>query len=330
MSQKGIGRQVQVGVSRESTRGTSPATASFYISWADLAFEEKYDNVVDVESYGVMEDSASETRVKDYAQGVLKMPLLDKTFPLFLYSLLGTDAPTVHAGGTLSYDHALTVKQNSQHQSFTLYIHDPLAAQDYTHANCVVEKVEIDYAVKKFVDASISIKGLKGVQVGTLSPSQTAENRFVPQYLVFKMASALSGLGGAAATQVKSLKLTIDQNIEDDEVLGQKAPRDFLTKEFKVEGTVELIFNGESDFKTNALANTPQAMRLDLINTDVTLEGAINPEIRIDLAKAFFTEFSLPRKLKDLVYQTVKFKAVYSISDAQMIAIRATNLVAAY
>ncbi len=330
MAQKGIGRQVQLGIVKETTRGTSPAAPSFYISWADLAFEEKYKNAIDVESYGVMEDNASETRLINWAEGVLKVPVVDKSFPLFLYSLLGTDAVTAHAGETTVYDHSFTVQQNSQHQSFSLYLHDILMAQDYSHANCVVEKLELDYAMGKFVDAAITIKGIKGVQISSLSPAQVSENRFVPQYMTFKQATTYGGLGAASATAIKSLKLIIDQNIENDEVLGQTYPRDFLTKEFKIEGTVELIVNGEADFKTESLANTSMALRLDLVNSDVTLGAATHPELRIDLAKVFFTEYSQPRKLKDLVYQTVKFKAAYSISDALMVKIVATNGVAAY
>lgn len=329
-AQKGIGRQVQLGIAKESTRGTSPASPSYYLAWAEGLLEEKYDNAVDIEAFGVIEDSVSMTRVKNWAESVLKMPLLDKSFPLFFLSLFGTDTPALHSGETVVYDHPMTVLQTPQHPTFSLYIHDILAGQDYSHANCVVKKMEIDYALKKFIDASVTIVGQKGVQISALTPSQVAENRFVPQYLTFKQASSLSGLNAASATQVKSLKLSIDQNVEDDEVLGSTSPRDFLGKELKVEGTVELIFNGESDFKTNALANTARALRIDVKNTDVTLGTAANPQITIDLAKVFFTEFSLPRKLKDLVYQTIKFKAVYSISDSQMIKVTSTNLVAAY
>ena len=330
-AQKGIGRQVQFGIAKEVTRGTSPATPGYYLAWSDGLLEEKFENVTDVEAYGVIEDSASQTRVKNFAEGVIKLPLTDTSFGLFLYSLLGTDTPAAEGSPNGAvYDHVFTVAQNVQHQSLSAYIHDPLAAADYAHANCVVTKLDIEFALKKFIEISVTLKGLKGASIGTLSPSQTAENRFVPQYVTFKTASALSGLNAASATALKSLKLSIDQNTDDDDVLGQSYPRDFLNKEMKVEGTLEAIFATEADFKTAALANTYKAMRIQIKNTDVTIGSSANPTLTIDMAKVFFTEYSMPRKLNDLVYQTVKFKASYSISDTLMIKATLSNLVASY
>jgi len=332
--QKGIGRQVQFGIAKEVTRGTAPSVPAYYLAWADGLLDEKYENVTDVESYGVIEDSANQTRTKNYAEGVIKVPVTDVSFGLFLFSLLGTDTPTAEGSpNAVVYDHAFTVAQNVQHQSIACYVHDPLAAQDYAHANCVVTKMDIEFALKQFISASVTIKGLKGTQISTLTPSQAVENRFVPQHVTFKVASSYSGLAAASATAIKSLKLTIDQNTDDDDVLGQAYPRDFLNKEFKIEGTLEAIFNGESDYKTAALANTYKALRIDIKNTDVTLAGVgvtANPHLVIDLAKVFFTEFGLPRKLKDLVYQTVKFKASYSITDALMVKATLSNEVSAY
>ena len=137
-------------------------------------------------------------------------------------------------------------------------------------------------------------------------------------------------MNAASAIAIKNLKLTIDDNVESQDVLGNTSPVDFLNKEFKIEGTLEAIWQNEADFKTNYIANTPQALRLDLINSDVTIGTAAHPEIKIDLAKVYFSELTRPIKTKDLVYQTLKFKAAYSLSDAQMIKIICTNAVASY
>ena len=327
MSQKGIGRQVQLGVSKETSRGTAPASVSYYLAWADGTPEEKYDNVIDIETRGVIEDSANVNRVKNWMEAALKIPVLDKSFPLFLYSLLGTDTPASHGA---AYDHVFTIAQSVQHQSLALYIHDPLAAVDYSHANCIVKKLDLELALKKYIDATITIVGQKGVSISTLTPSQAEENRFLPQHVTFKVAATQATLAAASAYAVKSLKLTIDQNVDDDDVLGLTYPRDFLNKEVKIEGTLEAIFSSEADFKTAALANTLKALRIDATNTDVDLGGGVHPEIQIDLNQVFFTEYSLPRKLKDLVYQTVKFKATYKPADGKMITITATNAVATY
>ena len=137
---------------------------------------------------------------------------------------------------------------------------------------------------------------------------------------------------GGAVVALKSFKMSIDSNVEDQEVLGNVAPADFLNKEFKVEGTLEAIWQNESDFKTIALAtpNVATALLIDIKNTDVTLGTAANPEVKILLDKCYFTEFSRPIKIKDLTYQTVKFKAVFSTTNSEMIAVTTVNAVANY
>ena len=330
MSSKGIGKLFQIGVAKESVRGTAQSAATYWPAISDAAPEEKIENAVDAQSYGVIEDSVSQTRTKNWMDGSINAPVTDQSFVLMLLSLLGTDAPALHSGETTVYDHVLTVAQNAQHQSLTIFVHDPLSGQDYSHALGVVHKVDIEYALKDFIKYAASILGQQGVQKSSFTPSQSAENRFVPQYLTFKTASNLAGLNAATPIAIRNLKLSIDDNVESQDVLGNVAPADFLNKEFKIEGTLEAIWQNESDFKTNTIANTPQAMRLDLINSAVTIGTAAHPEIKIDLAKVYFTDFSRPIKTKDLVYQTLKFKAAYSISDTHMVKITCTNTVASY
>jgi hypothetical protein len=135
-----------------------------------------------------------------------------------------------------------------------------------------------------------------------------------------------------ALVKLKSFKLTVDSNIEDD-VLGSVTPNDFLNKEFKVEGQLTALWQNESDFKTAALA-TPaiaQSLLVDIKNTDVTL-GVVptNPEFKILLDQVYFTEFSRPFAVNNLILQTVKFKAVYNLTNAEMIAATTTNTVASY
>jgi hypothetical protein len=334
---KGIGKQLQVGFARETTRGTASTTGVLWMAVDDWEMEERYANAVDSQVYGVIEDSVSQTRVKNWAEGQVKFPIAGTTSAVLFYSLFGTDTRGTHSGESSIYDHVLTVAQHVQHQSLTMHVHDPIATAsgttaDYTHANTVVHKIDIDYSLGNFVMGTATLKGQAGSAAAVVFvPSQTIEDRFVRQYLTFKVASALSGLDAASAIKIKSAKITLDAGDEDDDVLGQVAPRDFLNKEFMCEGTIEAIWQNESDFKAAALANTAKAMRLHLVNSDVNI-GVVpsHPEFKLDFAKVYFTEFSRPIAIKDVVYQTVKFKAAYSVSDALMVRATFTNSVTTY
>jgi hypothetical protein len=327
MAAKGIGRRFSVGIAKETSRGTAISSANHWLPFSDASLDEKYENVTQDEAYGIIEDSVSQFRTKNWAEGTLKVPVTDLSLPLILRAVLGASADATKSGESIVYTHTITVGESAQHQSLTFFIHDPLSSVDYSHALGVIHKMDLDVELKKFAELSLSVKALKGVSQSAFTPSIAAENRFLPQYMTFKYATAVSGLSGATAIPLKSFKLSIDANIEDDDVLGSIAPIDFLNKEFKVTGTLEAIWQNESDFKTVALAtpNVPQALGINLVNTDVTIGSTSNPSVLITLDQVYFTEISRPIKIKDLVYQTVKFSATYSTANSEMLNIVVDN-----
>jgi hypothetical protein len=136
-----------------------------------------------------------------------------------------------------------------------------------------------------------------------------------------------------ALVQLKSFKLTVDGSAEDDDVLGSTAPIDYLNKQFKMEGTLTALFQNETDFKTVALASptVSQALLIDLKNTDVSL-GVVpsRPEVTILLDQVYFTEYSRPFKLNDLVAQSIKFKCTYSLTNSEMCKVTTTNTTSVY
>ncbi len=332
---KGIGKQIQIAIRPESQRGTTPAVSgAMWMAADDYEVAEKYSNAVDTQVYGLIEDSVGQTRIKNWSESNIKFPIGGTTGAVMLFSMFGTSTAVLHAGETTVWDNTINVLQTVQHKSLSLYIHDPIptasgATADYSYANNVVHKMDIEYALGNFVFATASLKGQSGSAAAVVfAPSQPIEDRFLPQNLTFKVATTATGLTAAAAIKIKSAKISIDASEEDDEVMGQLAPRDFLNKEFKIEGTVEAIWQNESDFRAAAIANTPQALRFDMVNSNATY-GVVptSLQFRMDLAKVYFTEFSRPVKIKDVMYQTISFKAAYSATDGYMARILYTNTV---
>jgi hypothetical protein len=326
---KGIGKLFSFGVAKEATRGTAESSASYWIPWLNLDIQERDNKVLDEASIGVIEDSVDQKIVKQWAEGKWDAPIGDKHFPLILLASLGTISSALKSGETAVYDHTITVVQNAQHPSLTFFIDDPLTGADYKHALGVITSLEIKYELGKYLQYTANIKAKKGTSA-TINPATTSENKFLPQHLTFKLANNLAGLDTANAISLKSLSLKIEKNIEDDDVLGNIAPIDFLNKQFSIEGTLEAIWQNESDFKTIALSGTPKAMRIDLVNSDVTIGNSSNPRIKIDLAKVIFKEITRPVTVGDIVKQTLAFKAHYSISDNKMVTILVNNTVASY
>lgn len=323
---KAIGRLTQFGIARESTRGTAPGSASFYIPWSELDIDEKKRFAVDEQTRGVIEDSVGQSIVSEWAEATVKAPIGDKHFGLILYALFGG----LSSGGVVdsAYTHTLSIGQTAQHQSIALYLDDPSGAQDYTHALCMISQLEIAYEKDNFIHYTANLTGKKGT-TATLTPAATAENRFLPQHLTFKLAATQSGLTAASAIAIKSLSLKVTKNLESDDVMGNIAPADFMNKQISIEGTVEAMFQNEADFKTHFNAGTVRAMRLDL-NSTVLIGSTSTPQFILDLHTVVFTEMTKPYRINDMVMQTLSFKAHYNTTDSKMITSTIRNAQATY
>ncbi len=327
---KGLGRQIQVGLAKETVRGTAEAAATYYIPYTEAAVEEKINLVANEQALGVLEDTTEAKITAQNAEISLKGAVSDKTFPLLLLAALGTISSAAEsAPNAVVYDHTITVAQNIQHQSLTVFLNDPLSTVDYKHALGCIDSLDLDYEMNKFIAFDAKLKSKKGA-VATLTPSNTTENLFLPQHFIFKLASTVAGLTAATAIPIKSFKLKISKSLDDDSVLGNVEPVDFLTKKISIEGELEAIWQNEADFKTAYMAGTTQAMRVDLKNTDVTIGTSANPQITIDLNKVVFKALTKPFKIGDIITQTIQFKAMYNTTDRKMVSIKASNLVTSY
>lgn len=326
---KGIGRQFQLGIAKEAVRGTAETTATYWVPFSQANVSEKIESVKQEESRGVIEGQTAQSIVRKLTEVSATAPIGDKFFPLLLRSALGTLSSATKAGETLVYEHTITAAQSIQPQSLTLFLDDPLAAVDYKHPLGCVDSLEIKYELGKLVEFTTAMMAKKGAS-GALTPAASTDNIFTSKHVSFKMAANLAGLGAASASSIMSMNLKIERSLERYDILGTDEPTDFHAQELKISGELEAIWDTEAEYKTAFLANTAKAMRIDLVNNDVTIGSTSNPGLQIDLAKVHFSELDRPIELGKAISQKLKFEAFYSISDSKMITIKATNLVATY
>jgi hypothetical protein len=323
---KAIGRLVNLGIGKETTRGTAVAP-TYWLFKSDLNYQEKIEQAIEEASTGVIADSIDSQIVKKWAEGSFGGSINDKSIGLILLSLFGSVSSALKGGETVVYQHTFSLGNTAQHPSLTLGIDDQW--QDYQFALAMIESLEIRYERGKFISYTANFKSKKGA-TATLTASYSAENSFRPHDFVFKMAANLAGLAAAAATVIKSATLKFEKNLEVDDVLGSIDPVDFLNKQFVCTGTIEALFDDEATFKTIVLGDTAKAVRFDLINAAVTIGTSSNPELQLDLAKVKFSEITRATPLNDLVKQTLGFKAYYSLSDSKLFQCVLTNLAVSY
>ncbi|CAB4151517.1 hypothetical protein UFOVP594_19 [uncultured Caudovirales phage] len=322
---KFIGRLADIGVAIETTRGTAESTATFWLPKMSMSYDDKIDQVIDESSIGVIEDSTGASIIAKYGEGEFEGKIGDKSIGVLLKSILGTVSTTT-GGQTSTYSHTITVQQDAQHDSITIFQDDP--NQDYKYGLGMINTMDIDVALGEFCKVTCSFRSKAGA-TATLTPSYTAENNFLPQHGVIKYATTQAGLSAGTSVALKSVKLSFNSNVEDDRKIGSLDPVDILNKQFSAEGSVEMVFDTEL-FKTQLLADTAQALRVELTNTDVTIGTSLNPKLTIDFYKVKWGEFTRNYANNDVVSVTASFKAFYSMTDSAMMQIVLLNAQATY
>ena len=174
----------------------------------------------------------------------------------------------------------------------------------------------------------IAVRGKAGVAESN-SPGYITENYFLGQHINLKLADDLAGLDGASAVDVKRVEININKNIEDDDKLGSIEPNDFLNKQLTIEGSIEMNFK-DTVLMDYALNGNQKAMRLEIINGDITIGASSNPKLVVDLAKIKLREPLISGDNNEIAKVTSNFKAFYSASDSKSIETTLTNLVASY
>ncbi len=319
-----IGRKYQVGIGKEATRGTA-VVPTFWLPKLEVSVENKEQYLDSEASMGNIHDSDLARIVKEWSEGEITGHVRDKSFGLFLLSAFGAVSSAVKE--TTAYNHTFTVANANNHQSLTVEVKNDLEQLKYARA--VLNSLKISAQVGKFVEFAVGMKAIKGVTAAN-TPAYVTENEFISKNITFKTATNIAGLAAASAISVKSIELSIDKNVDDLEVLGSVAPADYANKEFKVEGVIEASFENLADFKAVFEAGTLKAMRIDITNSDVTIGATSNPELKIDLASVSFQDWSRKSGNGEIVSQTIKFKAHYSLADTKMIEAVLTNLQTAY
>lgn len=322
---KFIGRLADIGIAKEASRGSAESSVDFYLPKVSLSIDDGIDQAIDESSIGVIEDATGAAIIAKFAEGEIEGNVYDKSFGLILLAALGS-VSTSGPSQTTVYTHSFTVLQSAQHPSLTLFLDDP--NQDYKYALAMLQSLDLDVMLGQYARYRAAFRSKVGA-TATLTPSYSTENHFLPQHGSVKLATNLSGLGAASAIDIRSIKLSVAKNIEDDRKLGSLDASDILNKQIAVEGTVELVFT-DNTFKTEMLADTAKAMRIRLSNTDVTIGSSLNPQLTIDLAKVKVTSFERNYENDGIVTAAVDFKAFYSLGDTAMITAELINEQASY
>ena len=314
-----IGRRIQVGIAKDSPRGTAAAAATFWYPKIDFDFNPRADYAVNESGLGVIDGRSDAKVVEKLGEGSFGGLVYDKSFGLLLAACLGTWSTGEVVDS--SYTHSFTRLNTNQHPSLTVFHKD--ANVDERYALGMLNNLTINAVLKDFVKFSAGFMAKVGTDTSS-DPSYSAENIFLATHVTVKFASTIAGLGAAEASAVKAINLTINKNVEDWQNLGSVEPTDIVNKAFTVSGDLEAIFDDET-YKDYVLDGSKRACLITIQNTDVTIGTATNPKLEITLAPMSFRDWGRGTGQDDITSQTVAFDGNFGLSDSKTISIQLVN-----
>lgn len=324
MANEIIGRQLEVGLSTEATRGTAETTVDKWFKNVTASIVERAEHVEDDSTRGRFEDMDGRRVTQKYIEGDIEGIAHADALGYLYSSVYGTVASSNVAGSV--YDHEFTLKQDSIHQSLTVFGKDG-SVQQLRYGGCMVSTLELNAAVDDYVRFTASFVGRNATD-DTETPSYDTEYDFVGRDITVKIADTEAGLSGATATKLKEITITHDQGAIRDHVFGSYDPDDVYNAKQTIEGSFVLNFTDE-DFKDLYLGDDAKYMSVT-IEGEADIGGGNNPAITYVFNKIQFTDWNREGGNDELVTQPISFKAFYNESDSEASKVTLRNLTSAY
>ena len=321
-----IGRRINYGIAKESTRGTW-ATPTYWLPWRGGSVDDKFDILSDESTLGVIEGVTGTAVSKTWGEGSLELLVRDTSFGLILLSLFGTDTKSTTSGETAVYDHTFSVAQTSQHQSIAITKKDDV--QTFGYAGGVVTSLEIESKPDDFVVATVGLKCKGGSSQSATASYSSDTYTFTRSTTTVVRSTSLSGLSSGTAVSVQDVKITITPNVVDDEVLGTSTPNDFLNTSFSAEAEFTIKYT-DATFHDFVSAQTSTWYRIQFQNT-TTIGTSAKPTLYFDFSQVKHESWERKDELGNVVMQTIKLVGRYNTTDSNMVkAVLRNTLSTAY
>ena len=316
------------GIGKETTRGTAVAPA-FWIPHTEASFQNRKEEVIDESSFWTWLNSANSEKTKEYADGNIKW-ILASNWCWYLFEAIlgsGVSAATTWWGG--AYQHDFTLTDTNTKPSFTIVKKTPLDTKAYTLGMLSSLTMSANVGEAVFLDVNIMAK--VGVNT-TATKAYAVDNKLYAKHLKVKIADDIAGLDWASGSCFENIELSLTQDLENEFCFNSGVGiGDIFNKAFWATGTIGRI-KQDNTFEWFALSDptTYKAMRIEIIDTGVTIGTSDNPSVIIDLARVSFGIPEDDAGLDEIVRETIPFTVHQDIANWENIDIKVINTLSAY
>lgn len=319
-----IGKQIELGVALENTRGTAETVATKWTKKVSADIIARADKVVDDSTQGVLEDSQGSRVVRKYFEGDLAGIVHADAIGYFLAQIYG-GVSTANVTGSVN-DHTFSMLQDIEHPTLSIFAKDGGVSQE-VFDNGVVNTLEISATTDDFVRYTANIMASEAASNAD-TPSYDTEYDFIGKDITVKVADSEAGLSDATVLCLKDLNISFDTGAIADYCFGSYSPNDIYNGKMSIEGSFVKNYDDDT-FKDLFTSDNTKYMQI-VIAGDTVLTGSNRPTITILLNKVQIQDWSRSGGSDELVTEEVSFKAFYNNSDSQQSEIVVRNVTDTY
>lgn len=310
---KFVGRKGTLGVAIESTRGTPPASGSFFwVPNVTMSFQDRTETAREEQGQGRIADSDSNYVVMRMGEGDVEAQLYDKALGVILTGVLG--AVPSSAGGN-PYTHTYTLSNTNQHKSVSLYWQDPDRNDMFPLG--MINSFNISVEPNGIINYTVGFMSKSAKEWTAFTPDFTSlGSKFLHQHVQVRLADNVAGLSAATAISLKNLDLTINKNTIFDSVMGTVEPEDVLNQQLGVEGSLTLNLEDDT-YRDYMLNGTYKAMEVKFLRSS-------SSTLTFQFPRVDFMEWEPDYTLNEIAKQSINFKCNYDQANGLDIISTAT------
>lgn len=319
-----IGALVHVGYGQEVERGT-PVAPSRWLGKYEFSFLPRADKVLNESSYGHISQNSGIATLRRFGEGSITAKIFDEAIGDFLKMVAGQDPETTPSDGV--YVHDFLINNTNMHPSYTIAVKEGDVA-DNRYPGAILSSLSLDIAVDDYAKMTAEFISEKGVAASN-TPTYKQEREFVPKHASLKVIAKGGDLDTAPATaDVRSASIQFTKNALRKETLGNDgiSPRN---GRMSVTGEVELYYNATT-FRTYWENDTPLALRLEVVNDEITIGGASHPGFVVDLPFSQIENWEGDYGNDDMILQTLTIQGLYDANNGDFVKLSVTNQIASY
>lgn len=298
MSKK-IGQDIEVGIAKETTRGTAVDPASgYWIKWGELTLNNLQENNTIEVNLGHIFTEGKRQKTKVGYEIEIKMPLEDIIAGHILMGMFGSVSTTSDNPETGVNTHDFTINDSSETPTYTISMID--GTNQYQFTNAVLTEVTLSAPARDKMELTVKYRTKMYSTTSGLTSSYSDNHLFSSCNMNYYEANDYSGLGSAMATSVRSVELSFSRDLKELETVGSCEVDDLLALNWTAQVNIEKDWDTSDSDMSDSENLTSKAFKVELVGAD-TIGGSSHPTIKFAIPSGVKTDFNRDIALKEVI-----------------------------